>query len=76
MMKPKDIATATALMLQGYMRANDEDGTIELADAIRAIVQECLNWGENLTNDEWARAFGPVKLVGLSDMKVDQATVA
>ena len=77
MMKPRDCAVATALILQGYMRANDEDGTTELADAIRAVVQECLAWGENLTDEQWGRAFGPVELVcaTLNAMKDDQANV-
>lgn len=50
MMKQADCALATALIIQGYMRANEEKGnqTDHLSDAVTAIRRECGDWAENL----------------------------
>lgn len=49
MMKPKDCATATALIIQGYLRANSEnDESTNLRAVLVAIVNECDDWGENV----------------------------
>jgi hypothetical protein len=55
MMKSKDLSAATSLLIQGYLRANGEDGLrsadekqMLLASAIQAIRQECSDWAENL----------------------------
>lgn len=53
MMKSKDCAVATALVIQGYLRANldDVDG---LSEAIAAIRSECNDWAENLATHDQA----------------------
>ena len=53
MMKPKDASIATALLIQGYLRANnaDNDAAVEqlaLRSVIDAIRAECDDWAENL----------------------------
>lgn len=52
MMKRSDISAATALLIQGYIYANqDEQGHVNaLRDAIEAIEGECADWRENLIN--------------------------
>lgn len=50
MMKLSDVSTATALVIQGYMRANGEDNLATLATVIQTIRQECDDWAENLEN--------------------------
>lgn len=52
MMKLSDIRTATALIIQGALRAA-EDGTsgaktIVLSETLSAIMAECEDWAENL----------------------------
>lgn len=54
MMKTKDVSVAVALVLQGYLRSNEES-TLDtagknklLADAIAAARTECDQWAENL----------------------------
>lgn len=45
MMKQKDAAIATSLVIQGYLRANSEN---HLAECLTAIRQEVADWAENL----------------------------
>ncbi len=50
-MKTKDLAVATALLIQGYLRANEDNGHPEsynLEDAIGVITKECDDWSDNL----------------------------
>lgn len=65
-MKAKDCAVATALVLNGYLRANDGAISIDkfenakemldfpLVEALRAIRQECDDWAENLSSNDAA----------------------
>lgn len=56
MMKSKDCAVATALVIHGYLRANEAEvaSPTHLEDAIRAIRGECDDWAENLSSNEAA----------------------
>lgn len=46
-MKAKDASVATALLIHGYLRSND-DNPGELATVLHAIQQEVADWAENL----------------------------
>lgn len=55
MMKSKDCATATALIIQGYLRpielehsASESKKSMALFECLSAIRQECSDWAENL----------------------------
>lgn len=48
MMKPSDISTAIALLIQGYLRANG-DNHDNLTQCLAAIESECSDWAENLS---------------------------
>lgn len=61
MMKTQDVRVATALVLQGYMRAND-DTKDALAEGIAAIRQETDDWSENLEQPDDGSALEPHQL--------------
>ena len=67
MMKAKDCAVATALIIQGFLRANADEGPDQnlsaaalesrnLSAAIKAIRLECRDWAENLASGDAALA--------------------
>ncbi len=52
-MKLSDVSAAVALIINGYLRANDAAGNPEshdLMECLGAIEQECKDWAENLEN--------------------------
>ncbi|MDE2103589.1 MAG: hypothetical protein KGL39_40490 [Patescibacteria group bacterium] len=49
MMKKKDAAVATSLIIQGYLRANEDEGC--LPDVLASIQQEVSDWADNLGVD-------------------------
>lgn len=50
MMKISDVKTSIALLINGYLRANEgeEDSDKSLSDCLDAIELECRDWQENL----------------------------
>lgn len=55
MMKSRDCAVATALIINGYLRANDDIlSPSPLVDALRAVRGECNDWAENLSSNDAA----------------------
>lgn len=52
MMKQSDIKVAIALLIGGYLRANEEHPD-SLRDCVRAIVGECSDWCEGLPQNDW-----------------------
>ena len=67
MMKMKDVQVATALIIQGYLRANDGEVGGEpkaMADVVSAIRQEVEDWAENI-------AIEPGVVVRPEDLSVE-----
>lgn len=73
MMKARDISVATALLINGYQRANEENGNA-LAEALAGIRKECDDWAENLALDD-KHALEPSE-IGSIDIRVGQADVS
>lgn len=67
-MKIKDAATATALIIHGYLRSHEHWETVEvpqqqaLSDCLTAIMQECMDWAEGLDNTFAATQFANFNL--------------
>jgi len=60
MMKLSDVNAATALIIQGFIRANAEDGEeVALKKCLDAIQDECSDWAENLDD---RTALAPEKI--------------
>lgn len=67
-MKIKDAATATALIIHGYLRSHEHWETVEvpqqqaLSDCLMAIMQECMDWAEGLDDSFTAAKFANFNL--------------
>lgn len=66
MMKSKDCAVATALIIQGFLRpvelehsASESKKSMALFECLSAIRQECHDWAENLPAPAGAEALEP-----------------
>lgn len=78
MMKSKDAALATALIIHGYLRANEEKPPA-LLECLAAIRGECNDWSENLEDalpDDGGVALEPDHIVADCFVLLPMSSVA